>query len=98
MEHNDIIQQLSEHLFWDVEKHDIDLTKHQRFIITRVLDRGTSRDVRLIWSYYGEDSVKNAIMNAPSLQRKTISFFANQFQIPPEDFRAYKKELTTWDH
>ncbi len=99
MERNDIIQQLSDHLFWDVKRQEIEPTKHKRYIIIRTMDRGTSQDVRLVWDYYGAETIKDELLHAPSLHLKTISFFANQFHIPPEDFRAYhkNKELQTWD-
>ena len=94
----DIITKLSKHLFWDVEQKSITPIKHQRFIITRIMDRGTLQDVSIIWDYYGEDAIKQALMTAPAIERKTLFFFANQFNVPPEEFRAYrnKKELTTW--
>ena len=100
MEKNDIIQQLSKHLFWDVDMLELSPKKHQRFIIVRVMDRGTQHDVRLVWDCYGEDVVKDALLKAPALERKTIFFFANQFNISPEEFRAYRKqkELATWAH
>ncbi len=36
-------------------------------------------------------SLKEFLLRAPSLQRKTIAFFANQFHLSPEDFRAFRK-------
>ena len=100
MKNNDIIQQLSDHLFWDIKREEIEVVRHRQFIITRTMDRGTAEDVRLVWNYYGEEAVKNALLNAPSIERKTIFFFANQFHISPENFRSYHKnrKLDTWNH
>ncbi len=100
MEKDGILGALSKHLFWDVDAGTIDAEKHLRFIIPRVMDRGTSSDVRAIWNRYGAETVKDVLLRAPSLQRKTIFFFANQFHLRPEDFRAYRKsqKLGTWTH
>ena len=100
MEKGGILGTLSKHLFWDVDVGSMDAEMHRSFIIPRVMDRGTSSDVRAIWNRYGAETVKEVLLHAPALQRKTISFFANQFHLRPEDFRAYRKsqELGTWMH
>ena len=96
----DVLDTLSKHLFWDVDAGTMDAEMHRNFIIPRVMDRGTSSDVQAIWSQYGAETVKNVLLHTPSLQRKTIFFFANQFRLHPEAFRAYRKnqELGTWTH
>ncbi|HKK18112.1 MAG TPA: hypothetical protein VJ952_05465 [Opitutales bacterium] len=82
------LQELSEHLFWDVDRDSVDVEAHARFLITRIMERGTREDVRAAWSFYGPDRVREELTQAPSLSKKTISFFANQFSIPKEAFRA----------
>jgi hypothetical protein len=100
MEKGDIVQQLSSHLFWDVDAKEMDADAHRSFIIPRVMDRGAQTDVHAVWNRYGAETVKDVLLRAPSLQRKTIFFFANQFNLRPEDFRAYRQsqELGTWMH
>ena len=100
MEKGGILGILSNHLFWDVNVAEMDGEAHQGFIIPRVMDRGTRSDVQAVWNQYGAETVKKVLLQAPSLQRKTIFFFANQFHLRPEDFRAYRKsqELGTWVH
>lgn len=95
---NDVKQSFSKHLLWDVDEVDREI--HCDFIIVRAMERGTREDVRLVWNYYGADAVKAALLKAPSLQRKTIWFFANQFGLKTSDFRADRKgrELGTWAH
>ena len=98
MENGGIVRHLSPTLFWDVDAEGIDANAHRNFIIPRVMDRGTHGDVLAVWSHYGAEIVKESLLRAPSLQRKTIFFFCNQFALRPEDFRAYRKsqELGTW--
>lgn len=39
-------------LFWDVDPKTIDPKKHARYIIERILDFGTEREMRWMWLYY----------------------------------------------
>ena len=85
------LDQLSASLVWDVERSGIDPEVHAKFLIIRVMERGTSQEVRKTWSYHGADRIKSTLLNAPSLSPKTIAFFANQFGLKKEAFRAYKR-------
>ena len=91
------IKQLSAPLFWDVDPEQVDPETHWRFIIPRIMDRGTLRDVKAAWNYYGEERVQQALVKATSLHKKTIAFFANQFDLPRNVFRAYRQNTGAWD-
>jgi hypothetical protein len=47
-------QQLSDHVLWDVDRASMDAEPHRRFIIPRIMDRGTLPDVKATWNDYGE--------------------------------------------
>lgn len=96
MESKDLIKQLSVFLFWDVDPSAINPEAHQQFIIPRVMDRGTLNDVKTVWDYFGEETVKQVLLNTASLGKKTIRFFANQFDTSPEAFRAHRHPSTHW--
>lgn len=85
------LEQLSEHLFWDVDRRRVDPLANAGFLLPRIMDRGTRADVQLAWTFYGDKRVQEILLAAPSLTRKTIAFFANQFQLPREAFRAYNR-------
>ncbi len=93
---NPFIDQLSPPLFWDIAPEQLDPEVHGRFIISRIMDRGTLRDVKAVWNYYGEERVQQALLQAASLHKKTIVFFANQFGLPRGAFRAYQNNKETW--
>lgn len=90
------IGDLSRHLFWDIDSASLEQGKHDSFLIVRVMDRGTLEDVKLVWEYYGSDKVREALLEAPALGKKTLSFFANQFELPLEAFRAFRHQGTLW--
>lgn len=90
-EDNQLIQKLSDTLFWDTERTDLDTEKHATFVIVRTMERGSKEEVLAVWNHYGEAPIKEALLNAPSLSPETISFFANQFDLPTEAFRSHKR-------
>jgi hypothetical protein len=96
MSFRQFIDRLSRHLFWDIDPMAIAPGQHDAFLIARVMDRGTLDDVKLVWDYYEREQIRVALMKAPSLDQKTISFFANQFDLPPEAFRAFRRCGSPW--
>ncbi|PXA05351.1 hypothetical protein DDZ13_00355 [Coraliomargarita sinensis] len=86
-----LIAQLSDTLFWDTERSRLDTERHAAFIIVRTMERGTKEEVLSVWRFYGEPTVREALVNAPSLSPETIRFFANQFDLPVEAFRAHER-------
>ncbi|MCC5850726.1 MAG: hypothetical protein JJU29_21775 [Verrucomicrobia bacterium] len=98
MNAQDFIQKLSPTLFWDVDPATVDASRHKRFVICRVMDRGTREDVRLAWDHYSNDEIREALLGARTLHAKTIAYFAVIFQLPREVFRAYdSKKDGTWN-
>jgi hypothetical protein len=91
-----LVDQLSFFLFWDVDPSGINPEAHRQFIIPRVMERGTLADVKAVWDYYGGEAVKSALLDSAALGIKTISFFANQFNLPREAFRAYRNPPNKW--
>lgn len=96
MKSRPLIGQLSLFLFWDVDPSGIDPETHRQFIIPRVMERGTLADVKAVWDYYGSETVQAVLLNAAGLSAKTVSFFANQFQISREAFRSFQNPAGRW--
>jgi hypothetical protein len=88
---DDFVSRLPSHLFWDVDRETLHPDAHARFLICRVMERGKPEDVRLAWNYYGAARIRDELIQAPSLSRKTLNFFANQFQLPRDAFRAHQR-------
>lgn len=84
-------------LLWDVDPATLDPQAHSRFLIRRVVERGNLEEVKAAWSYYGEAGFRDALLDARDLSLKTIHFFANQFGVPLESFRAYREPPENWD-
>lgn len=85
------MQQLSAPLLWDVDRADVDPEAHAAFLIVRIMERGNRQEVDAAWSYYGASRIREALLAAPALSPKTIAFFANQFNLSRDAFRAHQR-------
>ncbi len=83
------ISQLSEHLFWDVNKDTLDAQKNKRLIIQRVLDYGLMQDWQTIKDYYGVDEIAQTATTLKELDPRSLSFISLISKIPEESFSCY---------
>lgn len=84
----DFIRALPSSLFWDVDTERLDAVKDAVFIIARVMDRGCRADVDLAWTYYGEERIRDGLLQAPFLEKRTLAYFSHYFGIPLSSFKA----------
>jgi hypothetical protein len=80
-------------IFWDVNPAMLDLEAHKRFIIERVAQRGRWSDWQECLRLYGHETVKNVLLQARSLDKKTLSYCSFIFGIPKEEFRCYQLSI-----
>jgi hypothetical protein len=55
-------------LFWDVNPQTIDEKKHARYIIERILDFGTGKEIHWLFQKYSRSEINNIL----KLKRSTI--------------------------
>jgi hypothetical protein len=72
----------SQNLFWDTDIAEIDMQKHKRYVIERVLTRGTLNDFRKLITLYSKEEIKNEIVKSKILDPKTAHFCNWYFGIP----------------
>jgi len=82
--------ELDKKYFWDIDFRALDPEKHKRFIIGRMLERGNWPEFKSILEYYGQEQVKNILLNLRYMDKKSLRFCSFYFRIPKEDFRCYK--------
>lgn len=98
MTNENIIQQFSEYLFWDVDKSSIDLEANAAYIVKRVLERGQLNDWKLLQSYYGLSRITEISMELRDLDPKSLSFIATLSHTPKEKFRCYTERQSAQRH
>jgi hypothetical protein len=79
----------SRHIFWDTDYDSIDWENKARYVIERVVMFGNLRDWRIIQSFYGMETIKEAVLQARDLDPKTLNFMSQLFNIPVSEFRCF---------
>jgi hypothetical protein len=70
-----LIEQLSPDLFWDVDKTQIDPLRHQKWVITRVVERGRWPDWILVSSAFGPERLQG-LASTLTLKDRERNFLA----------------------
>ena len=86
------IQSLSSRLFWDVDPDEIDEQVHCRYIIQRVLERGTLDDIRATISHYTMSFMIAEAQQIRALDPVTLAFAACIGNVKEETFRCYSSK------
>lgn len=92
---------LRQNLFWDVDVATIDLQKHKASVIERIVTRGRWEEFLSLLQFYGKPTVREVLLNARWLDKRTLSFCSAIFETPITEFRCYKLALSNpghWDY
>jgi hypothetical protein len=58
-------------LFWDINPKKIDPKKHAQYVIERILDFGTDKEVKWMWDYYDKKLIKKIVAKSRCLRPRT---------------------------
>jgi len=86
---SNFIRSLSQRLFWDVDPETIDEHAHCRYIIQRVLERGSLEDIRATVAHYTMPFMIAEAQQIRSLDPVTLAFAACLGNVKEETFRCY---------
>lgn len=76
-------------LFWDINPESLDVSKHSKFIVERVLKKGSLEDWLYLKEIYGPNQIKKESLNIRTLDKKTLYFLSNYFDVDVKQFRCY---------
>ena len=85
----------SRHLFWDVDPATLDLERHRKYVIARVLEFGTLEDWRLLLRRFTLESLIATAQTFRTLDPKALSFLAALGNVPRSSFRCYTLRPST---
>jgi hypothetical protein len=101
MKNQDLISQLPARLFWDVDLASADDESLRRLIIERSFSLGDFDEIKKVINFYGLEVVKQEIVLAGNLDKKTINWLSIFFKIPKKNFRCYSQirlHQTHWNY
>ena len=84
-----LVQKLSKRLFWDVDPETIDDVVHCRYIIQRVLERGSIEEIRETVAFYTLERMIAEAQQIRSLDPVTLAFAACLGNVKEESFKCY---------
>lgn len=83
------VNSFSPHLFWDVDASKIDLLKHKKWLVGRILEYGLLKDWKLLVETIGINDIAITAKDIRDLSPKTLFFISMLSGIPKENFRCY---------
>ena len=79
----------SKNLFWDVDPVTLNMERHAKYIIARVLDVGTLADWRLLCRRFTLPGIVEISKTLRVLDAKALAFLSVVGDAPKEEFRCY---------
>ena len=83
------INDLSDHIFWDVDHNNLDINKNFAFILQRVLGYGLLHDWNLIYKSFGLKRITEEAKKIRYLDDRSLHFIAHLSDSNLNDFRCY---------
>ena len=78
-------------LFWDIDMKNFDNHRNRRLIIERVFTHGDLDELKKIICFYGIETIREEIIKAGNLDKKTLAWASIYLDIPKTHFRCYIK-------
>lgn len=98
MSRQECIQGFSDSVFWDVDRKQIDLSRHAPYVVQRVLEYGRISDWKLLLAYYGLDEIVSISKNLRTLEPRALAFISTISRTPQELFRCYNTRQSNPEH
>lgn len=92
MSANKNIPVFEKRIFWDVNFETLDYDNKASFLIERVFEPGDVQDILNCRRYYGDEQVKQVLMEAKWLSLETIYLSAAIFNNKLADYRCYNTQ------
>ncbi|HEY8924762.1 MAG TPA: hypothetical protein VIU64_10305 [Polyangia bacterium] len=79
---------LSAHLFWDVDRANVDPSRHAAWLVKRVLEHGRWSDWQTLVAYYGKAGLIEIVTGLRALDTRAFAFCRTWFELPASRFRC----------
>lgn len=81
--------------FWDINADKLDVSKHSRFVIERLLEYGDFPELRWLFQNYSRQKITGVLKNSRSLSLRSANYWSHILNVPKRDIRCLKKRFQT---
>lgn len=88
-------------LFWDTDYASINWEHHAKYVIERVLHRGTWEEFKSMLVFYGRERITAVIKRLRYMDKRVMHFCRVYFNIPLNEMRCYnikQSKIVHWDY
>lgn len=75
-------------LLWDVDISQIDIDKHQKYIIERIVEYGDIAEIKWMQSVYSREQISRVVSDSKRISRKAGDFFAFIYKLDRSKVRC----------
>lgn len=75
-------------LFWDVRVADLSAVRHARWLVVRVLERGSWADWKQLLQLYGLEKIVSEAQQARALSHRSVEFLSVLSGVDASEFRC----------
>ncbi len=68
-------------LFWDIDLVNYDFQQNTAYLISRILEFGTWKDVQMLLKNFQTAEITDVVVNSKYISPKTATFWLNKFNI-----------------
>jgi len=94
----ELLKQLNKTYFWDINPEFLDHQKSRKIIIERIMNLGNLEEIKSVRNYYGDEVIKDTIINLNYIDPKTLNFLSLLFDIPKNKFKCHIRKQSTVQH
>lgn len=81
-------------LLWDVDISSIDLEKHYKYVIERIIEYGDVAEVKWMQKTFSKDQIIEILKTSKRISAKSGNFFAIKYNLSKEELECLRNPFT----
>lgn len=78
--------------FWDTKAEQIDVSKQDKYIISRLLDYGHTSAILWMKNQYDNEVIKDTLKTMKGISRKSAQFWAKKINMKEEEVKCLQTQ------
>jgi hypothetical protein len=75
-------------VIWDYDFNTLDLEKHKKFVIARLMKYGRPEQIKWMLKRYPEEDIIETVKTSRNLDKRTANFWAVHYNIPKDEVKC----------